>query len=269
MSRQQRQLIPAALALLAMLITLAVLALSAHADQVSGDKVRIGFHASIRPKALPRTHAIPVSLRVTARVHPLGEKNPAALRELTIQINRHAILNTRGLPRCPLRKLRGATTEEALTNCGSALLGRGYFTSHIEIPEQAPFPAFGRALAFNAARDNHPLLAIHIFGRRPAPIVTVLAAPLRRSGPSNGPFGPSFTVKMPRIGDDWGYVSGFGLTFHRRYRYGGQERSVLRASCPAPPDLRVVPFTAVRGSFALNDGNVLTRTLEDTCIASH
>ncbi len=73
---------------------------------------------------------------------------------------------------------------------------------------------------------------------------------------------------MPRIGDDWGYVSGFGLTLHRRYRYKGSERSVVSATCPAPVDLREVPFKAARGSFELADGQLLSRTLGGSCRAT-
>ena len=235
------------------------------ADTVTGDNVRIDFRGSILPKALPRSGPAPVSLHVTGKVHPLGSQSPAALKRLTIQINRHAIFTTRGLPRCPPRRLRGTSTKGAIASCGDALIGSGYFTSHIEIPDQAPFPAWGRALAFNTRKGGRQAVVIHVFGRNPAPTSTVLSAALIGSGPASGPFGRRLTIEVPKIGDNWGYVSGFGLTFHRRYRYRGQEKSVVRASCPAPPGLRVVPFTAARGVFELGDGQILSRTLSGSC----
>lgn len=240
----------------------------AQADSVSGDEVRIEFRGSILPKELPRSVPAPVSLHVDGKVEPLGSEPPAALSQLTIQVNRHAVFTTRGLPICPRRKLRGTSSEEALANCGEALIGSGYFTSHIDIPEQAPFPAWGRVLAFNTRRDGRQAVAIHVFGRKPAATSTLLSAALWRSGPASGQFGPQLTITMPRIGDDWGYVSGFGLTLHRRYSYRGTERSVVSATCPAPADLREVPFKAARGSFELADGQVLGRTLGGSCRAA-
>jgi hypothetical protein len=240
----------------------------ARADTVSGDNVRVSFSGSIEPRTLPRGEPAPVSLHVEGKVRPLEGARPVALRRFTVQVNRHAIFTTRGLPRCPLRKLRGTSSREAIGNCGEALLGSGFFNSHIDIPEQAPFPAYGRVLAFNTTQRGEQAVAIHVFGRRPASITTVLSTALRRSGSSSGPFGPALTVEMPRIGDDWGYVTGFSLTLHRRYEYRDRLRSVVSATCPAPADLRTVPFKAARASFELADGEVLTRSLNSTCTAS-
>jgi hypothetical protein len=241
----------------------------ARAEVVTGNDVRIDFRGWILPKVLPRSSPAPVSLHVAGTIRPLGAGRPAALRSITLQVNRHAHFTTRGLPRCPTRRLRGASTAQALTSCGEALIGGGHFASHIDIPEQAPFPAWGRVLAFNSNRGGREAVVIHVFGRRPVPITTVLSSSLTRSGSASGSFGPRMTIEMPRIGDEWGYVTGFDLTFQRRYRYRGQELSVVSASCPAPTDLRVVPFKAARGTFELADGQTLTRTLGGTCKAAN
>jgi hypothetical protein len=254
----------AVLASLAALFTLTV----ARADTVEGDNVRISFHGWIGPAVLPRSQPAPVSLHVAGAVRPLGGGRPAALKRLTIQVNRHAHFTTHGLPSCAPGRLRGANTRQALAGCGEALIGSGHFTSHIDIPEQAPFPARGRVLAFNTTREKRPAVAIHVFGRKPASTSTVLGAVLARSGPGAGSFGPRLTIEMPRIGDDWGYVTGFDLTLHRRYRYRGRNLSVVTATCPAPADLSEVPFKAARGTFYLADGKVLTRTVSGSCRAS-
>jgi hypothetical protein len=255
----------------AVLIALATPALLAvaRADTVEGDNVRISFEGQIRPAALPRAEPAPVALRVAGTVRPLNAQRPAALERLTIQVNRHAIFTTRGLPSCPMRRLLGTSTRQALDSCGEALLGYGSVNSHIDIPDQAPFPASGRLLAFKTTERGRPAIAIHVFGRSPAPIATVLSATYSRSGPATGSFGPELSVEMPKIGDDWGYVTGFNLVLHRRYRFRGRAMSVVRASCPAPADLRTVPFKAARGIFELADGQTLTRTLSGTCKATN
>jgi hypothetical protein len=249
------------------LVALSLLAI-ARADTVAGENVRVSFQGRIRPATLPRSEPAPVSLHVTGTVQPLEGERPTALESLTIQVNRHAHFTTRGLPSCPLRRIYGTSTREALAACGDALLGAGHFTSHIDIPEQSPFPANGHVLAFNTTRKGHPAIAIHVFGRTPAAISNVLAGALVRSGPGSGSLGPRLTIEMPKIGDDWGYVTGFDLTLHRRYRYRGHELSLITASCPAPPDLDRVPFKAARGTFDLADGKTITRTVTGDCRAT-
>jgi len=254
--------------LVAFAVLAALIGSVARADTVTGDNVRIGFRGWIRPGALPRKDPSPVALHVAGTVRPIGGGRPAALAQLTVQVNRHAVFTTRGLASCPVRMLRGTSTREAMRSCGKALLGIGRFTSHIDIPEQAPFPTVGRALAFNTTLNGRQAVAIHVFGRDPAPTSTVMAASLTRSGAATGQFGPELTIEMPRIGDDWGYVTGFDLTLHRRYRYRGRELSVISASCPAPDGFGRVPFKAARGTFELADGETLSRTLSGSCRAT-
>ena len=172
----------AALALLAALIGSVV----ARADTVAGDNVRIGFRAWILPRALPRGDPSPVSLHLSGRVHPIGKQRPSALERVTIQINRHAVFTTRGLPRCPSppgrNPLRGGDAR-----CRAALIGSGRFRSHIDIPEQAPFPAIGRVLAFNRRLHGRRASgAPRLAGTDPVPTTMVLIARLTRSGPTPG-----------------------------------------------------------------------------------
>ncbi len=251
----------AALSALAALTLLGV----AHAEIVSGGDVRISFHASISPKRLPRTHSAPIALHVAARVSPIDQRRPEALLGVTVEVNRHAVATTRGLPRCPWHELQSLSSARALAVCGDSLIGSGHFTSHIDIPEQAPFPAEGRLLAFNALRNGRPAIAAHVFGTDPAPTSEVLPMTIARRGQGN--FGPVVAVQMPKIGNDWGYVTGFDLTLKRTWRYRGQEMSVISASCPAPPDLDVVPFKAARGVFEFADERRLTRVVSSSCRA--
>jgi hypothetical protein len=80
-----------------------------------------------------------------------------------------------------------------------------------------------------------------------------------------GAFGPIISVEMPKIGNEWGYVSGFDITLKRHYRYRGRSMSVISASCPAPAGIHKAPFKAARGIYELADGSTLTRTLSGSC----
>jgi hypothetical protein len=258
----------AALALSALAATVLLLG-AARADIVTGDHIRVSFNGRITPKHLPRHDLTAVSLHVAGRITPVGTKTPSGLDRVTVQVNRHARFTTHGLPRCAPKRLVGTSTREALAACRDALIGTGYLTSHIEIAKQAPFPARGRILAFNSTKRGHNSLLIHVYGRNPASISTVLSGALVPDGKPQGAFGPRIVVQMPKVKDGWGYVNGFGLTFERAYRYRGHERNLISASCPAPEDIRVVPFRAARGTFELSDGQVLERALGGHCTARH
>jgi hypothetical protein len=118
-------------------------------------------------------------------------------------------------------------------------------------------------LAFNTVLHGHPSLAAHVYGTKPVPTSQVLPMTFRRS--AHGSFGSTLDVEMPRIGPDWGYVTGFALTLERRYVYRGRELSLLSASCPAPKGIREAPFKAARGTYRLDGGKTLTRILSGTC----
>ena len=237
----------------------------AQADVISGGNVRVSFRGSISPETLPRSKAAPIALHVAATITPIEGKRPEALERVTVEVNRHAVATTRGLPVCPWNRLVSENSRRALKICGDSLIGTGHFSSHIDIPEQAPFPAEGRMLAFKSERNGRPAVAAHVFGKNPVATSEVLPMTFSRRG--QGSFGPIVSVKMPNIGNEWSYVNGFNLTLKRRYRFRGKTLSVISASCPAPADLDEVPFKAARGVFELADGSTLTRVVDGSCKA--
>lgn len=235
----------------------------ARGEVVSGGNVRVSFRGWINPRTLPRTETAPIGLHVAGSVEPVGGRRPAALESVTVEINRHGVVTTRGLPTCPWRRLRSTTSRQALAICRDALVGTGSFTSHIDIPEQAPFPAAGRILAFSTRLNGRPSLAAHVFGNRPVPTSQLLPMTFGRA--VHGQFGSRLDVEMPQIGPDWGYVTGFALTLERHYTFRGRRLSLLSASCPAPKGIREAPFKAARGTYHLAGGETLTRVLSGTC----
>jgi len=252
------------LAALAAAATLAVLAGAlAQAEVITGGNARVSFHGAITPHVLPRAGTAPVTLEVAGAVKPIGDARPAGILRVEIAINRHGVVATRGLPVCPRRRLLSSSTAQALAACRGALVGSGHFSAHIDIPEQSPFPAAGRMLAFNARIDGRRALLAHVYGIKPVPNAEVLPMTIRRE--SDGQFGSTLTVRMPDVGNDWGYVTGFDLTLQRRYVFRGRERSFLSASCPAPSGVREAAFRAARGTFFLSEGDPVTRVVTSRC----
>ena len=171
-------------------------------DVITGGNVRVSFNGSMSPRSLPRSRLQPISVRVRGAVEPVGDHRPPALRKFVIAFNRHARLTTRGYPTCTRRQLRATTTRRALAVCGKALVGSGHFSAHIDIPDQSPFPAAGRALLFNGMVHGRPVLFGHVYGPRPVQTTEVMAFVVGRSRQAD--FGVTLTATMPEVGDDWG-----------------------------------------------------------------
>jgi hypothetical protein len=233
------------------------------AEVIAGGNYRVSFSGSMTPAKLPRVGSEPISVSVEGAVqqHP-GPPSPA-LREFTVAINRHARLSSSGLPICPSRRLKGDSTSQALTHCRDALVGSGHFTAHIDLPEQAPFPAAGRLLIFNSRYRGHRALLGHVYG--PQPVPTALDMYFRLHFERKGPFGLTLSATIPEVGEEWGYVTGFEVNLGRRYLFHGREHSLLAAGCPAPAGFTSAPFKLARGFFRLADGSTRSRVLSGVC----
>jgi hypothetical protein len=236
---------------------------SVFAEVVTGGNFRISFSGSMTPAKLPRAGSQPISVSVRGAVQQLPGPRSPALREFTVAINRHAHLSLRGLPVCARRQIVGDSTSQALAKCRDALVGSGHFTAHIDVPEQAPFPAAGRLLVFNTHYRGHSALLGHVFGRQPIP--TAIDVYFRVHQERKGPFGLTLTTTLPKVGEEWGYVKGFEVHLGRRYLFHGHERSLLAAGCPAPAGFSSAPFKLARGVFRLADGSTRARVLSGVC----
>jgi hypothetical protein len=251
------------LAFLPLAITLLCAQPAAFAEVITGGNYRVSFSGSITPAKLPRTGLQPISVSTRGAVQQLPGAPAPALREFTVSINRHARLSLRGLPTCSRRQINGNSTSQALARCRDALVGSGRFNAHIDLPEQAPFPAAGKLLVFNARYHGHKALLGHVYGSQPVP--TALDMYFRLHRERAGPFGLTLTATLPEVGEEWGYVKGFEVNLGRRYSFHGRERSLLSAGCPAPRGFNSAPFKLARGEFRLADGSTRSRVLSGVC----
>lgn len=233
------------------------------AEVITGGNYRVSFNGSMTPARLPRVGSQPISVSVSGAVQQLAGHPSPALREFAVSINRHARLSLHGLPVCSHQLLKGDSTSQALARCRDALVGSGHFTAHIDLPEQAPFPAVGRLLVFNSRYRGHRALLGHVYGPKPVP--TALDMYFRLHWEPKGPFGLTLTATMPNVGEEWGYVTGFEVGLGRRYLFHGHQRSVLAAGCPAPAGFNSAPFKLARGVFRLADGSTRSRVLSGVC----
>ena len=122
----------------------------ASAEIAQKGDIRISFHGSIAPEKLPRNGLAPVGVQMGAKIKTIDGEKPPRLSKITLDINSHGVIDAKGLPTCPLGKLRNASAASARKVCGDAEVGHGNVTTRIGFPGQGQFSANGPLLAFNA-----------------------------------------------------------------------------------------------------------------------
>jgi hypothetical protein len=235
----------------------------AHAAVVQEGNVRISVLSQILPYKLPRHGTAPIAVFVSGHLSEPHGGIPPQLQKMTVEVNKHGLLQSKGLSTCPLRKLQPASTERALASCGDALIGSGQFWAHIVLPDQGAYPTHGRLLIFNGSQKGKPVIFTHIFTANP--FFSSFVIPFSIQKKNNGAYGTKLTASLPQALGDWGYVDRIKLTLKRKYTWKGKQLSYFNAGCPAPEGSKRTVFPLALASFAFADGSDLSAKVEKAC----
>jgi hypothetical protein len=237
---------------------------AASASEVSQKgTLRIKVSGSLSPKRLPRERAAPISVSVGGEISTTDASLPPQLKSLRIELNRHALLDTGGLPICEYSSIQPGSSSHALSQCRSSLLGSGSFTANITLAGQEPYPTHGRLLLFNGVRHGKPVLYGHIFSAKPFATSFVIVFAIEKL--RGGTYGTALSAPLPKAMDAWGRLTGLQMTLSRRYSYKGSSHSFISSGCPAPKGFTKAPFRLARASFAFDGGEALTSTISGVC----
>ena len=253
-----RRLLPLFLAALLLLS----IAAPARAELVERGGLFVRFQGGLAPTALPRDSLAPISVSVDGTVKTLSGERPPALRQISIELNRGGVLDPRGLPVCRYDELVSSADEQALANCGDALVGSGSYLANTAFPEQMTFPSSGQILAFNAVVGGRPAILAHIYGTEPVAMTRIITFHISHR---RGAYGTVLTGSLPPALNRYGYVKRINLRLHRRFVYRGERRSYLAAACPAPAGFPGATFPFARAAMSFADGRTLTSTLTRSC----
>jgi hypothetical protein len=242
--------LPSALAAIALLIA----STAAIGAVVQQGNLRITLISQVQPYKLPRHATAPIAILVSGHVAPVTGAVPDQLEGLKIRVNRHALLQSRGLPSCRIAQVQPATTARALANCGDALIGSGQFWAHIVLPEQGAYPTQGRLLVFNGRRHGKPILLAHIFTAHPFATSFVIPFSIRHI--NSGFYGTQLSASLPEALGSWGYVDRIKLTLKRKYRFHGRELSYFNAGCPAVAGASRASFHLAYATFSFANRNI-------------
>lgn len=243
---------PRARKVVAVVLALAVSgsAAAAVAAVIQSKGVRITVQAQLMPYKLPRQGTAPIAVFVSGHLENPDGGIPPQLQRMRIKVNRHGLLQSRGLPVCRADRIATASTEGALSICKGALVGSGQFWANIVFDGQPPYPTRGRLLIFNGRKGGRPALLAHIFTANPFNSSFVITFGIRRI--SEGSYGTELTASLPEALGSWGYLNRIKLTLKRQYSYKGKRLSYFNAGCPAPgrADRTVFPLAFISFSFA-------------------
>jgi hypothetical protein len=229
------------------------------------DNLRISVEGKLSPKRLPRKGLAPISVEVGWQIATTDGSPPPRLKQLAIEINRHGHFDYAGLPTCPYAKIQPATTQRALANCRSALVGRGSFSAEIALKGQEgeAYAASGQLLVFNGENKGKPVLFGQIYSPRPFAtsfVITFEVTELRK-----GTYGTALTATLPKALRSWGNLTAIEMKLERKYGFKGKRRSYISAGCPAPKGFGLASFKLARTEFAFNGGAELASTVVGDC----
>ena len=251
----------APLTALALVASAAVAALAFGEVEKKGD-ITVTFNGGISPRKLPRTGTAPVGVQMGGKIKSSDEANPPILEQIILDINRNGVIQTKGLGRCALGKLKTASQAGAKRACSDALVGRGSVTSRVSLPEQGAFASNGSMLAFNGRYKGHEAVFAQVSSGAPLPLTYVIVFEVRKG---KGTFGTKLIGTLPQIASSYGYITAFNLSLRRSYRLHGKKMSYASAGCPAPKGFNSANFPLARVGYEFKDGRKISATLTREC----
>lgn len=260
MLKGKRGKLPAAALVLALAVAATAVASAKNRQILLPDSPELSADLAISPKALPPETLSPVALHASARVEmdsPYRTYVPP-LRELLVELDRNLAINVRGRNTCKWKQLSPITsTEEAISRCGKALIGRGEGTFQISI-EETLVPAPSRLLIFNGGEVGNVItLYVHAYITIPTP--TTIVATVRIKKINNGRYRLQAVVTVPEFLGGDGSLTSFWVTMDKRFRRGRENVGVVSAKCP---DGKLQTQVEAR----LADSTTFHGTLVQTCI---
>ena len=211
----------------------------------------------IKPTKLPKKDRVPVALKIETTIKTEDGSVPPILDRFVLDFDREGAIDSKGLPRCDSRKLQNTTSRQALNQCRKALVGEGVASAVVDFPDQDPFVAEGRLLAFNGPpRGGNPVVILHVLADVPLP--TTFVIPAATSEAPGKRYGIRITTSIPPIAGGNGAFRSFDLTIDRTWRHKGELHGFANARCP-------IGSLLARGKFDFRDGSAASGSIVRTC----
>jgi hypothetical protein len=233
------------------------------ATVVQVGNLRVTVLSQVLPFKLPRDQVAPIAVFVSGHIGTVNGETPPQLQRMTIKLNRHGLLQSKGLPTCRIPEVLASSTQQALARCGPALIGSGQFWAHIVLPQLPPYPTRGRLLIFNGRQGKQKLLIASIYATNP--FSTSFVIPFHITHIAQGPYGTLLTASFSEALRNWGFVDRIKLTLRRKYQLGGHQLSYFNSSCPAAPGTIATTFPLALTNFYFANGQRIQAGVTKSC----
>lgn len=189
------------------------------------------LNGGFSPTALPKHTPSPITLNIEGKIATADGTHAPALKEVVVETDKNGSINPTGVPKCSSGKLQATDTPAAEKACKTAIIGTGITNVEVEFPEQKPFIAKSKLLAFNGGTSGGKT-TIFIHAYLSSPVSAAVVTTVKISKVHNGRFGLKSVASIPKIAGGYGSVKEFRLTFHRDFTYKGKKQSYFLAQCP-------------------------------------
>jgi hypothetical protein len=209
------------------------------------------------PTTLPKHENAPIKLYGHARFSTTDGTRPSPLRRLVLEFDKHGAVETRGLQKCTKAKLVATTTKTARRNCRDAIVGTGFGTALVELPEQRGIEASSALTLFNGPRvRGNPSVLGHAHLDYPAPTTYIVLIEIEKI--NNGRYGFRTVAEFPKIANDYGSPLYGRLKIGKEWKYKGKTLSYANAHCA---DGRL----QANAEFSFKDGSFVSGTIFKPC----
>jgi hypothetical protein len=239
-------------ALLRTLVALAVVGLVS-AGAAEAIKLRIGNivivgDGGFTPRTLPKNENAPIKLFGHATFKTVDGTRPSPLRTLTLEFDKHGAVETRGLPKCSKGRLVATTTKQARKLCPGAIVGTGFGTGVVELPEQRPIEVSSPLTLFNGpVVHGNPSVLGHAHIDYPGPTTYVILIEVQKV--HHGRYGFKTVANFPKLVNGYGSPTSGHLTIGREWKWHGKRLSYANARCADGRLQAKAEFTFEDGSF--------------------
>jgi hypothetical protein len=213
-----------------------------------------------KPTKLSKKTPEPITLEVKTAT---GTTNPAANNgapipavQAIVDFAKGTQIFSKGYPTCDAALLQNTSTEAALEACKKAQIGSGIGTADLVVGTKI-FPVTTTITAFNGKPEGgKPVILLHTYSQTPVQTTLVLVGVVRNLNKEG--YGPRLDVTIPLIAGGQGAITSFQVKIAKKFRYKGELRSYVSATCPTKT-------MKSRGQFVFRDGQSLTPTVKQAC----
>jgi hypothetical protein len=207
-----------------------VVAAMAQAITLRVGEIVINADGGFSPTTLPKQENAPIKLYGHASFKTVDGTRPSPLRQLVLEFDKHGEVETQGLEKCTMAKLVATSVQQARNNCPGAIVGTGYGTAVVQLPEQRPIEASSPLTLFNGPVEHgDPTVLGHAHLNYPAPTTYVISIEIERI--HHGRYGFRTVANFPRIANDYGSAVSGHLTIGKTWAYKGKTLSYANAHC--------------------------------------